>query len=1122
MSNYNEIYLPFHVTDALNLETISKYQALKELRCDSNNDSWVYVVEWFCHESNIYGLGADVHGNAVRLHTNVSPGLFVLSASVNLLSNIAQIKGHSVIDYGIVMDSNIFTVYDALFNESCYKHGRLVKIKTATMQEANFLHKELRRDIYSREYAGVSHYWSLNQLILLELFVLTKKVCKTIFAWFDSNLNQNLCKLDLSLPRITFDIETSSIESFRVPTGEDVHDILFTVSIYHSHSNTMYSLAHIPINDHPENIFKKMRQIDTYSDIIGNNVKRILQVYNNEKDLLINTLNLLNIPSKLHILNGFNSIAYDIKFLMLRCKFYNLPVFKNFYWNHGFAFGVNQIHIDSLKVSKLVYNLKEYNLNAVAKHLFNEKKEDVDAVKLRITYYAMQQNQRLYSINESTQWPPLCHAIEYNDQDVLLTDKIFCDSINLSIEYANTCGVSIIECLDKCSRNQFKILNESFTIGLTLNSFFTSFKSLETSAYMKYINDNGELDVQEVSFDMSKALIFEGSKKKKKYPGGFNFCYKEDYCPNVEVYDYRVAYVLLMERANISDETCVICPADYLYKIYPFIPNSHHFKTYDYDPHTGPNKSVNKVLAYKYIYEHLYCGGEFDFTQDELQKRQNAPVIIIIQKSLHHGVLSKIVEHLNQQRESYKSYKKLCEKTQDLIMQQMSKIRVKLAKKKMKKKRKNSDSDEESDENEEDSEADDENEDENDQYTNMADHLLHKSKFLEIHKNGNVKIKKSIELTENPLQELTNLVSICDQLNRTYEDLYRLRKITISSFYGILGKMSINLAAAVTALVRTYLISTASLLTKHGCKILYCDTDSFFLANEKNALVSNLANNSFPLMDLVYKDTKNFIFITLKKYFTVDQDGFHYTQNKNGPSLWKDAIEFFFNQKHIKTTNDLIKVFDEFFYLNYRNSKNWQKYIMKIPIKKRYEKHCPAEQFKNYITNKYPDLLGQRKYSVYVYKTDIFTDIVYRPEHELNESKFADINFFKFYTNIYKTIYNIVKNTLRINNCSHKIGLSLNLFFIYCSRSFINTYNEHFKVNQPDNINHLINDELINLDEINLFGENSNNSEKNEITIESFDDSDDDFDYESDNECFSSEIIKRFEESCYQDEYDSD
>lgn len=1119
MSNYSEIYLPFHVTDALNLETVIKYQALKELRCDSNNDSWVYVIEWFSHESNIYGLGADEHGNAVRLHTNVSPGLFVLSASVNLISNIAQIKGYSVIDYGIVMDSNIFTVYDALFNESCSKQGRLIKIKTKTMQEANFLHKEFRRDIYSPEYAGVSHYWGLNQLILMELFVLTKKVCKTSFAWFDSNLNQNLPKPDLTLPRITFDIETSSIEPFRVPTGEDVHDILFTVSIYHSHSDTMYSLVHIPINEHPENLLNKMRQIDTYSNIIGNNTKRILQVYNNEKDLLINTLNLLNIPSKLHILNGFNSIAYDIKFLMLRCKFYNLPVFKNFYWNHGFAFGVNQIHIDSLKVSKLVYNLKEYNLNAVAKHLFNEKKEDVDAVKLRITFYAMKQNQRLYSIKESTQWPSLCHAIEYNDQDVLLTDKIFCDSINLSIEYANTCGVSIIECLDKCSRNQFKILNESFTIGLTLNSFFTSFKSLATSAYMKYVNERGELDVQEVAFDMSKALIFEGCKKNKKYPGGFNFCFKEDYCENVEVYDYRVAYVLLMERANISDETCVICPADFLYKSYPFIPNPHHFKTYDYDPHTGPNKTVNKVLAYKYIYEHLYCGGEFDFTLDELHKRQNAPVILIIQKSLHHGILSKIVEHLNQQRESYKSYKKVCATAHDLIIQKMSNIRVKLSKKKMKRKRKNSYSDEDSNEHDENSEIDDENEDENEQNENMSDNLLHKSKFLEIHKNGNVKIKKSIEQTENPLQELAKLVSICDQLDRTYEDLYRLRKITISSFYGILGKMSINIAAAITALVRTFLISTASLLTKNGCKLLYCDTDSFFTLNEKKVLVVNIANNSFPLMDLVYKYTKNYIFVTSKTYMVVDQDGVHYTQNKNGPSLWKDAIEFFFRQKHLKTINDLITVFDEFFYLNYRNAKNWRKYIMKIPIKKHYEKNCPAEQFKNYITNKYPDLLGQRKYSVYVYKTDVFTDVVYRPEHELDESKFKDINFFKFYTNISKTIYNIVKNTLRINNRPHKIGLSLNLFYVYYSRSFLNTYNEYFNLDQPDYIDRSIDDELNNLNEITLFGENSNDSE---IPIENFNDSDDDFDYDSDNEHFSSDIIKRFEESSYQDEYDSD
>lgn len=85
------------------------------------------------------------------------------------------------------------------------------------------------------------------------------------------------------------------------------------------------------------------------------------------------------------------------------------------------------------------------------------------------------------------------------------------------------------------------------------------------------------------------------------------------------MYDYVTAYPLLMDRKNISDETTTIVSASILAQLYPKIRNTHTFKSYDYLCHNGLTKSETIILYYEYIYDGLYCGGEFPFTLNELK-----------------------------------------------------------------------------------------------------------------------------------------------------------------------------------------------------------------------------------------------------------------------------------------------------------------------------------------------------------------------------------------------------------------------------------------------------------------------------------------------------------------------
>lgn len=212
-------------------------------------DPWVYVVDWYWSGEHLYGIGvSERDGQCARLKLDVKPGLFVACADPIALHVYCQLNGFDVIYTGCNFSANIFTVYDVLLDESVVaRPANLYKIFTKTFEKALSLFYELRKNPHARKFAAVGHYYDIATQIALERFCLTRFCTRTTYAWFNSKLNINFVLTRPHIPLITYDIETVSTDLNRVPTGEEVNDNIFSISIHHVDHDILYTLAYLPI-----------------------------------------------------------------------------------------------------------------------------------------------------------------------------------------------------------------------------------------------------------------------------------------------------------------------------------------------------------------------------------------------------------------------------------------------------------------------------------------------------------------------------------------------------------------------------------------------------------------------------------------------------------------------------------------------------------------------------------------------------------------------------------------------------------------------------------------------------------------------------------------------------------
>lgn len=693
-----------------------------------SNDGLTFVYEWAHNGAEILGYGCNSRGHACCLQTTTSPGLFVVTNNFPVLEAVCSVYAMEF-EYNenfkfekherLTFDSNNFAVWDLFSNPElagvpCF----LVKIKTKSIGDAQRLYNKFRYNIRSYRFVGVQQYFDVTKNIVFELLVkrhssaaagsaIDYTVPDTVMTWFDKDLNAYRKFPAPEIPVISFDIETVSDDPHRVPTGDHPKDFLYTVSIYHSHTKLLYTLVFLPLAIEPTEILRLILE-DEYDIVPDKSIggldvaDNLLECFNNEKLMLERTMQLLTLKPFLHILYGYNSINYDIKYLVTRCVFYGICS-NDFVWREGYTFGMEQMHLDLFRIALMRYRLKAYSLNNVAWVIMKEAKTGVNAVNLRNSFFRMLKNQKYYKHTRdetSEKFPSVRDTLEYNNWDTMLVHRLEkkTKSIEFLVKKAQCCQVPLSTMNTNYDKMQFKMWNECFVVGLGMGLFLALFK--DSTAVMRLpcpsYYDGGnvlsarvdlahKLNVINSSVDKdgnrqrmaelynTAVTTFGAKKKKSKFPGGANFCLGEYDVENVQMYDYVTAYPLLMVRKNISDETTAVIPANMLRLAYPMIQGKERFRTYDYMAHSGASKSETVIIYYQYIYDGLYCGGAFDFTDEELKKRHDAPVIVIWEFG-RRGILSKIVERFNHNRARTKVMRNTLDESYNVVSERIDQI----------------------------------------------------------------------------------------------------------------------------------------------------------------------------------------------------------------------------------------------------------------------------------------------------------------------------------------------------------------------------------------------------------------------------------------------------------------
>lgn len=1122
-----------------------------------------FVYEWCDNGIDILGYGCNSDGDACCIRPQIKPGLFVVSCDIPILARVCALHGYEIEVYDIKYDTNNFSAWELLQNYSVCQQGNLVKIITHTVMNAEKLYNKFKYNQSSYKYVGVQQYFNIVSQIMFELLInkhalhrnnnspMDYSVPKTSMMWFDEHLNTYSNYSEPIVPIITFDIETVSSDPHRVPTGDACDDKLFTVSIHHTHTNILYTLIYLPLDLSPQTMIELIRT-DGYDIVPDKNVDsskctNVLRCFNNERDLLSETMSLLTLKPKLHFLLGYNSIGYDIKYLLMRCAFFRLDV-DRFVWREGYNFGIEQMHLDLFRIIVMRYRFKSYKLDDVSREILKDSKTGVSAVNLRYTFFRMIKYGRYFKNNEcSAKMPSIKDTLEYNNADTLLVSKLEArtKSIQFIISRSQDCQVPLTSMNTNYNKMQYKLWNECFVVGIGLQIFLATFKQPTASFKIEVSSKYSENDLYDINVCLTDNLNSNESTnsqekaspsytryntRKSQFPGGANFCLGEKNVDNVQMYDYVTAYPILMDRKNISDETTTIIPANILLALYTKIQNIETFKTYDYLAHNGSTKSETIILYYQYIYENLYCGGEFPFTIEELKKRQHAPVIVIWEG--RKGILSRIISHFSSVRAATKLKRKALDEFYDTVINKKNNLAATkilmdnfLATHSEEKPVTSSidencvfgldecdmsdiENDEKCDmtdiennkesidknfgfDDDEDGEQDSiqdgiedskstQNfgiEDSDDEtiddlninsdtslqtnYYSIPNHF--NSKFISTYGTLYVLNEEELMKEPDPMKTISELADLIALERNNISNSYDLQKSVVSSIYGCVGKMIVVVAAVITSMTRSTLLASAQYCKSLGYEILYIDTDSIMISGCNDDLSPEL-NRLYPFMEMEMKLARKCMFVKRKTYYKIEDGSLKYGQNVNGPKSWRECVEYFYNRDTITTNPDIYQAFYDFFMGIYKELQSFadvspeflQCFTQTIKTKDEYKTMTVAKKFKMYLAENYPALAGASKHTIFYYLDNSVLTPCLRPDLDITtKDDLRFVNLFKYYQNMYTTIFNLIKFHVRKNNEPYNITLSSKYVLLLMLKGFIDAYETTFltpAINDDDEV----------------------------------------------------------------------
>lgn len=1038
--------------------------ALGNLPLQQATNNNVFVIEWFDFENVIYGYGCNADGIACRMKPDITPGLFVVSNDISVLTEVCKLHGYSIhVYHEIKYISNNFSLYDYFYDCSIAKPPTLVKIITKTVSDTFKLYYKFKNDMRSYLYVGVSKYWQISTQILFERLIkkwakqyarneksLTFEVPDIFMHWFDHSLEiHDECKIP-DIPIIVYDIETVSCEIGRIPDGSCPFDELYTASIFIHSDSVLYTIAFLPLYNVSHQEMVNMITNDNYKFENCGSISNVIECYSDECEMLKRVLELLTLAPRLHYLIGYNSISYDIKFILTRCVFYNIQV-ERFLWHDGFCFGPEQIHLDLYRTVRLMYSFQSYTLDSVCKSILKTvSKATVDAANLRFSFYHMKVKQQFLTQSiSSPQKPSVVDTLKYNERDTILVFKLLekIQAMHHLSKEAEKCKINVTTLMTNYNTKQYRLWNQNFVVGLNIGLFLTTFKSPDVLLKCPIYNlETGDITkIIPINLTLTKYLNNE-EDDDGKFPGGFNFCYEKKEQNNVQVCDWVAAYPTAIDKLNISDETTSIIPANILKLMYPSIKNKHEFRVFDYIIHSGSSRTETVIKSHQYIKEKAYCGGEFELTLEELTRRQDAPIIIIWFG--RRGLLSEIITFYNKKRAQTKMMQQLAERAYNAVQNKLQNV-IQIQTRQM-------------------------NHSTNEMkktgpYSQIVNRNPYKfdfvNKYVKYISVNDSTFFLNDDLIDKEIDKENLLSNICDDISLEIEKLknsHQLQKVIVSSFYGCLGMrtcMNKILAATITAIMRSTLLQSAQLCENEGAEICYADTDSlmFIMPKDNNADLTLILNDKFPFTKMDRKIMKSIQFVKTKVYYYINQDDGYmkYGQHVNGPIAWRECVEFFHKQTHVTTNTHIYNSFHTFFMQIYTkllaytevNLEFKSHFTQTIKTKNAYPTKTITAVYVDYVAINFPSMANLNEHSVFYILNDSVTTPCLRPDIEITEiNHLSKVNFYKYYQNVFTTIFYMLEFNVRKNNVPFNVMLSKNNVLLLFLRAFLDVYEIVFGV----------------------------------------------------------------------------
>lgn len=303
------------------------------------------------------------------------------------------------------------------------------------------------------------------------------------------------------------------------------------------------------------------------------------------------------------------------------------------------------------------------------------------------------------------------------------------------------------------------------------------------------------------------------------------------------------------------------------------------------------------------------------------------------------------------------------------------------------------------------------------------------SYFCTIYSSGFIDYKNN-----TTVDDLEKFKIVLSRFSNHYDSQYKLLKVFNASIYGCLGTICPWLAASITCLIRTFLIQICQYLTSKNYKILYCDTDGFYVDDGGYNFTKEI-NKKWSFTTIERHNIHKVIFKCTKTKILYTDDGWFWPQNKNGPLIWKEFIFYLF-ESSITTLADFKIVMSKF----WEKLKDMDKslFILNINLKDEYKTNTPAAEYLKMMKLKNPSFAGgfQKVFTVKI-PSDI-NKLYYLPASEINN---YEINFYKFFTPIFNVAHMVVKYKLTQSNPKVWISFSEKNFKLFILKHFLNVEN---------------------------------------------------------------------------------